>query len=380
MVLHNLGAEVIKVEAPRVGDDARAFGPFLDGLDGDTKSAYFTSLNAGKQSLSLDLKKPQGKEILGRLVQKVDVLIENYRPGTLARLGFSESRIRELNPDIIYATISGFGHTGPDSTKPAYDLIIQALSGLLSITGTEDGQLTKVGSSIADIVSGMYTALGIVAALYRRDKLDVGARVDVAMLDSTVSVLENAIARYQVTQTSPKPLGLRHPSITPFENFQTRDVPIIVAAGNDRLFAALCHTIERPELLRDERFKTNSLRTENYAALRSIINAALAKDTAASWLQRLEEQGVPCARINTMADLFESAQLEERNMLVLVEGEKEFKVVGNPIKFRHEPDERQKAGAPDLGQHNEKVLRDLLALSRDEIAALYAAQVLSNND
>ncbi len=240
MILRNLGADIIKVESP-IGDDSRQFGPFIN--EDTNKSAYFFSVNCGKKSISLDLKKDEGKEILTHLIKTSDVLIENFRPGTMERLGFTGDQIKELNPGIIYATASGFGHSGPNSEKAAYDSIIQALSGIISITGTEKGETVRVGTSISDIVTGCYTAIGILAALFKRKTSDKGERVDVAMLDSTVSVLENAIARYQVAGKPPKPLGSRHPSITPFETFQTSDSEIMIAAGNDTLFKALCDGI-----------------------------------------------------------------------------------------------------------------------------------------
>jgi CoA:oxalate CoA-transferase len=374
MVLQDLGAQVIKVEAPVSGDDARHYGPFLD-RDG-LKSAYFMSVNCGKESIGLDLKQEAGKQILRELIAKSDVLIENFRPGTLARLGFSDTQIRALNPAMVFASASGFGYSGPESSKAAYDMIIQALSGLMSITGTEEGQTVRVGSSIADIVTGMYTAIGILAALYRRSSSATGARIDVAMLDSTVSILENAIARYQASGTPPRPLGSRHPSITPFESFRTRDGEIIIAAGNDKLFASLCRIIGRPELTRDQRFSTNSDRTENFKALRDIINAALGAQTTRWWIDALSANHIPCAKVNTTADLFSNAQLQARNMLVPVEGEPGFKVAGNPVKFMGEEDVTCKGKAPDLGEHNGRILEEILGYSAQTVAELHAAGVL----
>jgi CoA:oxalate CoA-transferase len=365
MVLHDLGAEIIKVESPGTGDDARHFGPFLD--EAQQRSAYFWSLNCGKKSLALDLKTPGGKEILERLIGESDVLIENFRPGALARLGFSETRIRDLNPALVYATASGFGHTGPEAERPAYDMIIQALSGLMSITGTEEGQRVRVGSSIADIVTGLYTAIGIIAALYRRHQIGRGARIDLAMLDSTVSVLENAIARYQVTKQNPGPLGARHPSITPFESFRTKDSEIVIAAGNNRLFEALCSVLGKPTLAHDPRFATNPARTEHFAALRAELEALLKTDTTEQWLQRLEAAQIPCARVNTIGDLFDDPQLAARHMFVNTEGESDFRVVGSPIKFKDEFEITQKGKPPALGEHNAEILREQLGYSEAEI-------------
>jgi CoA:oxalate CoA-transferase len=368
MILKDLGAEIVKVEAPGVGDDARHFGPFLD--QDQQKSAYFCSLNCGKKSLALDLKTQGGQHVLGRLIQKADVLVENYRPGTLARLGFSERQIRMLNPALIYATATGFGYTGPESSKPAYDMIIQALSGLMSITGTEDGRRVRVGSSIADIVTGLYTTIGIIAGLYRQNRIGVGARVDLAMFDSAVSVLENAIARYQVTQQNPGPLGSRHPSITPFESFRTQDSEIVIAAGNDKLFADLCRVLGKPALAQDPRFETNPMRTRNFQALRREIEAVLKDNVTAWWLEKLTANQIPCARVNTVQDLFGDAQLRARNMLVPVVGEEGFRVAGSPIKFKDEAQVMQKQRPPALGEHNDFVLKELLGYSEREIRHL----------
>jgi CoA:oxalate CoA-transferase len=369
MILGDLGAEIIKVEAPATGDDSRHFGPFLD-KEGK-KSAYFISINCGKESVTPDLKTEPGRKVLADLIKKADVLVENFRPGTLERLGFSEERVKQLNPAIIYATASGFGYSGPDSSSAAYDMIIQSLSGLMSITGTEEGQCVRVGSSIADIVTGLYTAIGIVAALFRRSRTGLGARIDVAMLDSTVSALENAIARYQATREVPRPLGSRHPSITPFESFKTQDSTIVIAAGNDRLFASLCRVLGKPELSADPRFATNAARTAHFRELREIINACLATGATGHWLKALHESHVPCAKVNTVEDLFACRQLKARNMLVPVEGENDFKVAGNPVKFRGEPDVLKKERAPALGEHNDKILTEVLGYSREQIKMLY---------
>jgi len=377
MILGDLGAEIIKVETPGVGDDARHFGPFLD-ADG-RKSAYFASINCGKKSLTLNLKADAGKDVLADLIRRADVLVENYRPGTLERLGFSEQRVKELNPSIVFASVSGFGYSGPDSTNAAYDMIIQSLSGLVSITGTEDGQCVRVGSSIADIVSGLYTTIGIVTALFRRSRSGKGqgARIDVAMLDSAVSVLENAIARYQTTGKVPGPLGARHPSVTPFDAFDTSDSMIVITVGNDKIFRSLCEVFGRAELADDPRFATNTQRTEHHVELKAIVNECLAAGTTAHWLEAFTAANVPCAKINTIKDLFEYDQVKARNMLVGVEGEGDFKVAGSPVKFRGEGEVTTKVNAPALGEHNEQVLGGLLGYSEADIRKLYETGVIS---
>ena len=389
MVLRDLGAEVIKVEPPE-GDEARGFGPFLPGTagaaDGRGASSYFTSLNCGKRSVVLDLKRADGRTALAGLIRRADVLVENYRPGTLARLGFPPERLRQLNPRLVYAAVSGFGATGPASQRPAYDMIIQALSGLMSITGTEapaaapadaepepgsppdgagrhgpHGQRVRVGTSIADIVSGLYAAIGIAAALARRARTGEGAVLDLGMLDATVSVLENAIARYQVTGTVPVPLGTRHPSITPFETFATADDEIVVAAGNERLFATLCSVLGRDDLVGDPRFAGNAARTEHVAELKQELERTLARESSAAWLRRLAAAGVPAAPVNTVADLFDDPQLAARDMLLPVTGCDGLLVPGTPLKFAGVAVERARPPAPALGEHTEQVLAELEA-------------------
>ena len=420
MVLRDLGAEVIKVEPPQ-GDEARGFGPFLPGVEGGGhgESAYFTSLNCGKRSVVLDLKTEPGGRALAELIRRADVLVENFRPGTLAKLGFPPDRIRALNPRLVYAAISGFGATGPAAQRPAYDMIIQALSGLMSITGTEPrppdaveraapasgaeeevapepeagstgteplartgsgprtgasggagetvqtagpaprSRRVRVGTSIADIVSGLYAAVGIVAALAQRARTARGAVLDLGMLDATVSVLENAVARYQVTGTVPGPLGTRHPSITPFEAYATADQEIVIAAGNDRLFASLCAVVGRGDLPADPRFAGNAARNEHVAALKREIESALQRHPGAYWLERLAAAGVPAAPVNTIADLFEDPQIAARGMLVPVAGLDRFLVPGSPLKFTGVAAEGQRPPAPRLGEHTAHVLAEL---------------------
>jgi len=377
MILGDLGAEIIKVETPGFGDDARHFGPFLD--EAGARSAYFASINCGKKSITLNLKTDEGKAVLVDLIRKGDVLVENFRPGALARLGFSEERIKELNPSMVYATVSGFGYSGPDSTNAAYDMVIQSLSGLVSITGTEDGRCVRVGASIDDIVSGLYTTIGIVTALFRREQSgdDRGARIDVAMLDGAVSVLENAIARYQITGEAPGPLGARHPSVTPFDAFDTSDSQIVITVGNDKIFGSLCEVFGRAELAGDPRFATNARRTEHHAELKPIINECLAGGTTDHWIETFKAANVPCARINTVADLFQYEQVAARNMLVPIEGAGDFKVAGSPVKFRGESEVTARGAAPELGEHNAEILGEMLGYSDDDIEKLRRAGAIA---
>ena len=295
----------------------------------------------------------------------------------MERLGFSEKYIAETNPNIIYASTSGFGYTGPNSNKAAYDMIIQAFSGIMSVTGPENGENVRVGSSISDIVAGMYTTIGITSALYRRGKNNIGARIDVAMLDSTVSVLENAIARYQVTDETPAPLGSRHPSITPFDAYSTRDSKIVICAGNDKLFEKLCSILKIDHLTNNPMFRSNDERTKNHQELKIELNNLLKTNTTDYWLSKLSEANIPCAKINNVRDLFESHQISQRNMLIPVEGEENFRTAGFPIKFGGEPDLLKRGKVPILGEHNESILRDILNYSDARIDMLYQQDVLS---
>lgn len=353
MILADLGAEVIKVERPKVGDDSRAFGPFING-----KSAYFISLNRGKKSIVLDLKAEKDLQVFKELVKKVDVLTENFRPGTMERLGLGFEVLLKLNPRLIYAAASGFGHTGPDSEKAAYDLIVQAAGGIMSITGQADGLPTRVGASIGDITAGLFTAIGICSALYQREETGRGQKIDVAMLDSQVAILENAIARYIVTKDVPKPLGARHPSITPFEAFRALDDWVIIAIGNDQLWAKFCQSVGRLDLISHPDFLTNAQRTENHAKLKPIMDEIIGKKTVAEWIEILERADIPVGPINTIDKLFTDPQVRARNMLIEVDDSEAGKLLmaGNPIKMSAFLDEQKRPTAPELGEHTKQIL------------------------
>ncbi len=358
MILSDLGARVIKVEAPGRGDDARHFGPFAD-----RRSAYFESLNHGKESIALDLKGDADRIIFERLLDQADVLVENFRAGAMERLGYGWDELHRRWPRLIYAATSGFGHSGPYSRRPAYDLVVQAMGGIMSLTGYPGGPPTRVGTSVGDITAGLFTAVGINAALAARGSAGKGVKVDVSMLDCQVAILENAIARFGATGEVPGPLGARHPSITPFEAYATRDGHVVIAAGNDALFETLCRAIGRPELASNPLFLTNEARTKHASALKDEIEATLAKRETALWLHVLEESGVPCGPINTVRDLLDDAQVAARNMIVTVPDEngrgKGMKVSGNPIKFSRYADPTSRSPAPDLDADRQALLHEL---------------------
>ena len=360
MVLADLGARVIKVETPSGGDDARQFGPFFETHEGK-KSAYFASLNRGKESIALNLKNSVDKETFKKLLGIADVLVENFRPGTMESLGFEWEVLHEKFPKLIYAATSGFGHTGPYSKKTAYDLVVQAMGGLMSVTGQPNSEPTRVGSSIGDIVAGLFTAIGVNAALYHREKTGKGQKIDVALLDSQVAILENAIARYSITGELPGPLGARHPSITPFDAFKAMDGYIVIAAGNNTLFSALCESIGNTELAQSPFFKTNDLRTENFLILKGELEKILSKKTVAEWTKIFDRYGVPSGPINTIDQVLADPQIISRNMIVTTEDKifGSLKMAGNPIKMSTFIDPVTRSPAPELDEDRQMIIDEL---------------------
>lgn len=355
MILADLGARVIKVESPGRGDDARHVGPFING-----RSAYFMSLNRGKESIALNLKDAAGRATFERLLARADVLAENFRAGAMARLGYGWPQLHQAYPRLIYAATSGFGATGPYRGRPAYDMVVQAMGGIMSLTGHPGGPPTRVGTSIGDIAAGLFTAVGVSTALYHRERTGAGMMVDVAMLDSQVAILENAIARYVATGEVPGPIGSRHPSITPFEAFATADGHIVIAAGNDALFARVCEAIGAPALATDERFATNESRTRHCDALKQGIEAALASRGSAAWLAALEAAGIPCGPLQNVAEVLADEQVAARHMVVTagdpVAGP--LRMAGNPIKLSGFDDPTTRRPAPALDGDRAALLRD----------------------
>ena len=344
MVLSDLGARVIKVERPGRGDDARGFGPFR----GD-RSVYFESLNRGKSARGLDLGDPGDRQEFEGLLGEADVLVENFRPGTLERMGYGWDVLHARWPRLVYAAVSGFGQTGPYAERPAYDMVVQAMGGLMSLTGHPGGPPTRVGTSVGDIAAGLFAAIGILSALHDRLRTGLGQMVDIAMLDCQVAILENAIARYGATGRVPGPLGARHPSITPFDAYRASDRPLVIAAGNDILFSTLCETLGRPDLGDDPRFATNEARTEHAEALGDEIEKVLSTDTAAAWQVRLEGAGIPCGPINDIAAVVTDPGVRARNMIVSVglpDGST-LEMAGNPVKLSGHDDPVTREPAPD---------------------------------
>lgn len=373
MLLNDMGAEVIKVEIPTGGDDSRSFGPFIN-----NKSLYFISVNRGKKSISINLKAEKGKNIIKELVKKVDVIIENFTPGTMEKLGLGYETIKQINPKIIYAASSGFGHTGPYSNRPAYDMLVQAMGGIMSITGWENTPPTRVGMSIGDITASFFTAIGILSALYQRTITNEGQKVDVAMLDCQLGILENAILRYQSDKVSPKPIGNRHPTITPFQAYKAKDKYFVIAVGNDAIWAKFCKAIERADLIDDELYKNNKLRTLNIEKLNNILNDIIITKTAEEWVSILDKNAVPCSFINSIGDIINHEQVIARNMIVEVEDKDlgKIKIAGNPIKMTNIEDKTTKEHAPEIGENNFEILNSMLGLSEEEINQLKSEGVL----
>ncbi len=328
--LGDLGARVIKVERPGTGDDTRAFPPFVKG-----ESAYFATLNAGKQSIALDLKDAADRAILDRLIARADVILENYRPGVMERLGYGWASLHARHPRLIYGAVSGFGQTGPDSQKPAYDMVVQARGGVMSITGETGGPPVRVGASIGDIVAGMYLAQGVLAALYDRERTGQGAMIDVAMLDAQLAIQEHSVAITTATGIPPGPTGARHPTITPFATFRAADGFVVIAAGNDAMFARLCEVLGLP-VATDPRFATNAARCDNHALLKRLIEAVTLSETVAHWMMALDGAGLPTGRVQDMAQVLRDPQILGRNMVLPVtprDGGPAFIATGNPIKM-----------------------------------------------
>ncbi|SLN24755.1 Formyl-coenzyme A transferase [Roseovarius gaetbuli] len=353
MSLGDLGARVIKVERPGAGDDTRSFPPFKDG-----QSAYFAAINHGKQSIALDLKAEADREIFDQLLARADIVLENYRPGVMEKLGLGWEALHERFPRLIYGAVSGFGHTGPDALRPAYDMVVQARGGVMSITGEKDRDPVRVGASIGDIVAGMFLAQGVLAAVIDRAKTGLGRKVDVAMLDSQLAILEHAIALTTVTGTPPAPSGARHPSITPFETFHAADGLFVIAAGNDALFAKLCEVLGLP-LVDDPRFATNPARCDNNRLLKRLIEAVTLGETKAHWIATLEDAGVPTGPIQNLVEVLQDPQILARNMVVDVldrAGKPTFVAAGNPIKISGLSDPKTRAPAPELDGDRQAVL------------------------
>ena len=351
--LADWGADVIKVEAPESVEPDGALGASRHTSD-------FQNLHRNKRSITLNLKKSEAIEILMKLVKKSDVVVENFRPDVKKRLGIDYETLKKRNPRIILASISGFGQDGPYAKRPGFDQIAQGMGGLMSVTGQPNSEPTRVGTSIGDITAGLFTAIGINAALYDRQKTGKGMFIDVSMLDCQIAILENAIARYLSKNEIPKPMGSRHPSIAPFEAFKTKDSYIIIAAGNDKLFEKLCNLLQIPEVSKDPKFSDNSSRAKNMDELKKILEEKLLSKKTNDWVSEMEKDKIPCGPIFNIKEAVENPQIESRNMIVKafhkVVGD--FKLAGNPIKMSSYKDEKTRGDIPELDEHRQKIIKE----------------------
>src|ERR1051325_3706385 len=373
MLLGDMGAEVIKVERPEAGDDTRQWGPPFVG----SESTYYLSCNRNKKSITLNLKSERGQQIAAALAGQSDVLVENLLPGTLDKFGLGYDALKARNPGLIYCSITGFGQNGPYRDRPGYDLLVQAMGGVMSITGEPNGEPMKVGVAISDITSGLYATTAIVAALAARNRTGVGERIDISLLDSTVSWLANVGSEYLMTGQRPERHGNAHASIVPYQAFKTADRYIVIAVGNDGQWARFCRAIERPDLAADERFGTNPLRVEHRDVLIPMLEQLFATRPATDWLTRLERADVPAAPVNALDDVFADPQVRARQMLLAAPHRAlgTVRMANSPLKFNSQT-EPPRTAPPALGQHTDEVLHERLRLSRAEIQALRKDGVL----
>ena len=355
MLLGDMGADVIKIEEPELGDDTRGWAPFIDGV-----SSYFLSVNRNKRSVALDLKSPAGAEVMTRLVREADVLVENLRPGTLARAGFGYERLATLNPRIIYASVTGYGHTGPRRDEAGYDPVMQAEAGVMDITGPADGEPSRVGVAVTDFLAGQFMFSGILLALRERDRTGRGQAVDIALFDAILAAMTLPAGIAFATGRSPVRMGNRHPSIAPYETFRAKDGLVMVCAGNPKLWRQFCQAIERPDLPDDPRFVDNNGRLRHRDALVEIIEAWSTPLTVAEFVARLTRCGVPCGRVRSIDEALADPQVDAREMLVTMSHPVlgDVKSIGNPMALSASPPSYRRA-PPSLGEHTREVLLEL---------------------
>ena len=374
MILCDLGAEVVKVERPPHGDVARTTGPFVN-----NESMYFQSVNRGKRSISVDLRSDAGRNIFLQLVDQADVVMENFTPGVMDKLGIGPDALLERNPRLVFASTSGFGQTGPWRDRPALDIIVQGMGGVMSITGYPDEPPARPGTSIGDICGGLYTAIGILAALRERDHSGAGQSVDISMLDCQIAILENAVARYFTTGTEPGPLGTRHPSATPFQAFPTADGWMVVALswGIDSQWELFCAELGLPALVGDDRFDTSFKRTENHAELEPVLFEATRKQPTDHWVEALSQYGIPIGPLNTIGQAVSQEQILAREMITTVEHPiaGDVTMAASPLKLSRTP-ARVRGYGPQFGQDTAQVLEEWLGFDATQTRALVESGIV----
>ncbi|SDJ18684.1 CaiB/BaiF CoA transferase family protein [Natribacillus halophilus] len=366
MLLADMGADVLRVEQPGGSDDIRHWYPFVEG-----ESTYYMAANRNKRSMTLNLKTDQGRSLFEELVKTADVVVENFKTGTLDRLGLGYERLQTIKPDIILCSITGYGQTGPMHKHPGYDPVIQAVSGLMDVTGEKDGEATRVGIPVSDIMSSHYVAISILGALRVRDQEQKGQHIDLSLLDVQVSSMANVASSYLLKDHVTKRIGNAHGNITPYETFKCADDPIMIAAGNDRMFAQVAHVLGHPEWAEDERFKTNHDRIENRDELRSLLESVFVQKTAAEWEEQLTDHGVPCGAVNDIQQVFDHPQVQHREMVKTGQHEKlgEVAFVRNPIRTNGETLPIDSA-PPILGANTEEILTETFGFGEERLQAL----------
>jgi crotonobetainyl-CoA:carnitine CoA-transferase CaiB-like acyl-CoA transferase len=371
LLLAHYGANVYKLEAPDSGDIGRKWGP---PFYGDT-ATFFLGLNCGKRSISIDLKSPEGVSLCLQVMEKVDVVLENFRPGTLTRLGLGYDQVRSRNAKLIYCSISGYGQNGPSRDYPAMDLIVQASSGLISMTGTMEGEQVRCGHSVADVSAGMFAVIGILMALQSRSQTGLGQFVDVSMFDSMISSMASAFSNYLGSGVAPRPLGTAFSTIVPYRTFPTADRDIAIAVASDKLWFNFCEAVGRPELTDHPDYRTNALRIKNRDALETMITALLRLENADHWFNKLSTAGVPCSLVRTIAEVANDPHSAIREMFPQLENIEKSFVTGLPIKFSASPG-RVSCGPPDIGQHSRDILSELLEISPKKLDQLESAGII----
>ena len=383
-LLADLGAEVIKIERPKVGDDTRHWGPpYLkdDAGEDTTDAAYFFSANRGKRSLTIDITQPEGQAIIRELAAKVDVLIENYKVGGLAKYGLDYSSLEKINPKLVYCSITGFGQTGPYAHRPGYDFLIQGMGGLMSVTGEPDGEHgggpTKVGVAVTDIFTGLYAANAIQGALLERHNSGQGQYIDLALLDVQAAVMANQASNYLIGGQIPGRLGNAHPNIVPYQAFATIDSHIIIAVGNDKQFQRFCDVIGQPEWIDDPRYASNTERVKNRETLCGHITQHLKQQTSQYWLSTLEANTVPCGPINTIDQVFDDPQIKSRDMVLTMQDHRagEIQLVANPINYSRSQIEYDLA-PPQLGNQTNEILQEYLEYSEITLTSLKSKDII----
>ncbi|CAB9516672.1 baiF CoA-transferase family protein DDB_G0269880 [Seminavis robusta] len=386
MMLGDLGAEVIKIEHPKRGDDTRAWGPpFVHGMEDKGMSAYFACVNRNKKSLALDLKDKRGAAVAKRLVTdpKTHIVVENFKVGGMGSYGLDYATVSKIHPALIMCSVTGFGQTGPYKDRPGYDLAIQAMSGLMSITGQASGEPQKVGVAISDVIAGLFAGNGVLAALYQAEKTGVGQHVDISLLDTQISSLVNIASNYLTTKQVPTRMSNAHPTIVPYQDCTASDGYFVIACGNDGQFAKLASLLEHPEWATDEKFATNPARVRNREELMALLNTEFSKQTATSWVERLLEVGVPAAPINDMGQALNDEHIRARGLVQELTFKDEaqnilgsIEMVGSPLKLSGSSMERVESPPPFVGEHTEEVLRDILSMDELEIASLRDSGVI----